>query len=479
MKRREFLTANAAGIAGMSFASPMILGESVVGANDRLQAGGIGLGSRGTGDVNEFQRFADVTAVCDVDEKHLANGLRMNLGRKNADGQSKKPDGYKDYRHILDRKDIDIICISTVDHWHTKIAVEALQAGKHVFSQKPLTLTIEENKLIRAAAKKYGKTFTVSTQQRSQVGQFMTAILMVQKGLLGEVKHVVVHIDGSPTSKQLPEIAVPPELDWETWQGQTPTVKYRQRRVHYEYRWWYEYSGGKFTDWGAHHIDNALQALNLTAEGTGPISVKPILAEHPVPFQNGYPTVDDQYNTSNKFNIEVQFPNGIVMNVVSSSPDGNGILFEGTKGKIHVNRNRIKGQPFDNIGGKQEIFSKKQGVNYQDIAYLENVLPLEDYVKLYNGKPVPQETLTGTDWINPLLWNKQNFIRCIREGGLPISDVFSHLQTMNVCHLCAIAARLGREIRWDAKTETIIGDEQASTFLARERRKGYEIPNVG
>ncbi|MDR3182029.1 MAG: gfo/Idh/MocA family oxidoreductase, partial [Planctomycetaceae bacterium] len=245
-----------------------------------------------------------------------------------------------------------------------------------------------------------------------------------------------------------------PEMGGE--RGKAPWPK--NSRTHYEYRWWYEYSGGKFTDWGAHHIDIALWAINHLGEGTGPVSFNPLLAEHPVPFKDGYPTETNRYNTAHKFDIECKFSNGIVMNVVSHSPDGNGILFEGALSKLHVSRGRIKGRQFEFLGGK--LNDRGGSVPYRDMPELQKALPWEDYVRLYKGKPVEG--------------HKQNFIRCIKEGGEPVSDVLTHLQTMNTCHLCCIAARLGREVKWDPKTETT-GDSESAQFLARERRKGYDI----
>jgi predicted dehydrogenase len=347
----------------------------------------------------------------------------------------------------------------TTDHWHTKICIEALQAGKHVFCQKPLTLTVEENQLIRAACKKYNKVFQVGTQQRSQRDQFALATLMIRKGLLGKVQKMTCDIGGSPTCEPLPKAAVPETLDFDMWLGQAPLVEYiatpevndpnrrdawpRNSRTHYEFRWWYEYSGGKFTDWGAHHIDCAMWALNILGDGQGPVKFNPLIAEHPVPYKDGYPTENNRYNASHKFDIECTFEDGTVMHVVSDSKDGNGILFEGTEGRIHVSRGRIAGKPFEDI---------KDNVRA--------MFPNEEFDKLYNGKRFED--------------HKANFIRCIREGGLPVSDVYSHIQAMNVCHLSAIAARLGREVAWDPKTEKT-GDAQSQSFIARKQRKGYEI----
>jgi predicted dehydrogenase len=396
----------------------------------------------GTGDARAHAHFGDVVAVCDVDSRHA-------LRAKNHEGIGKgKADSYGDYRKVLERNDIDVISVVTTDHWHVKIAVEALMAGKHVFCQKPLTLTLEENQLIRNACKKYDKqAFLVGTQQRSSRNLFLRAVNMVQKGLLGDIKKVTVGINGSPTCGEITLADPPAELDWETWQGQAPLADYREngknRRTHYEFRWWYEYSGGKFTDWGAHHVDIALWALDRNSEGQGPISFDGSDAKHPVPFKDGYPTQDDRYNTSDDFAIKCMFDDGVEMVVDSRS--SNGILFEGSKGRVFVNRGKITGVPIDEQWDKD---------SYGD----------EDVVALYKGK-----VFEG---------HKNNFYRCIREGGLTVSDVFSHVQAMNTCHLTAIAARLGRKIQWDPKSEKIVGDDQAAGFFARVPRKGYEIPKV-
>ncbi|MDO5552167.1 MAG: Gfo/Idh/MocA family oxidoreductase [Planctomycetia bacterium] len=418
---------------------------------------GVGyMGKLNTFGFNQMRDVCDIAAICDVDSKY---GLESTLANKELgtkrDDTITPPDAYKEYQRILDRKDIDAVCISTVDHWHTKIAIEALQAGKHVFCEKPLTLTLEENQLIRKACKKYPNlVFGVDTWQRSRKDLFMTAVLMVQHGFLGKLTNIVCNLGPGLTSEPVPEAPVPDSLDWNLWQGPVPTTAYRhnfieshgkqveQTRAHDKFRWWYEYSGGKFTDWGAHNIDIALWALGLQTRGTGPVSIDGTHTTHPVPFKDGYPTVNDRYNTCVDFDIPVAFDDGFVMHVVSSSSDGNGgILFEGEKGKIHVNRMRIKGKPYEELP--------------------PNTFKEEEYIKLYGGKPVEG--------------HKYNFTRCIRQGGLPASDVETHLLTMNVCHVCAIAARLGRKVQWDPKTESIVGDEQAATFATRERRKEFEI----
>ena len=235
------------------------------------------------------------------------------------------------------------------------------------------------------------------------------------------------------------------------WQGQTPLVDYVQGgpspsnprypagRTHYEFRWWYEYSGGKLTDWGAHHVDIAQWAMGM--DHTGPLSVEAV-ADLPVPFENGRPTVDNQYNTATKFNIACTYPNGAVL-IIRDGPS-NGIWIEGERGEIFVSRNDL----YDVRGNTIAILA-------------EEPIPEEDLRKLCKGKK-PGDHM-------------RNFIECVRDRSEPISDVFTHHRTMTTCHLANIAIRMQRPIRWDADKEEIVGDSEANSWLSREQRKGYEI----
>lgn len=439
--RRNFLKTSAAAAATTTMIPYLPWTEKSFAndsANDRPRIGCIGVGSMGTGDAGQHAGFGDILAVCDVDSRRAE-------AAKNNNGIGKgKADAYGDYRRVLERNDIDVVSVVTPDHWHVKIAIEALEAGKHVFCQKPLTLTLEENQLIRNACRKYDdRVFLVGTQQRSDKDRFLRAVNMVQKGLLGDIKKITVGIDGSPTGGPFPIVDPPQELDWNFWLGQAPQVPYREKRCHYEFRWWYEYSGGKFTDWGAHHVDIATWAIGQDKEGQGPVEIDGADAKHPVPFEHGYPTVDDSYNTSHDFGVKCKFDSGVEM-LVTSRGD-NGILFEGTKGRMFVNRGKITGAPIEENWDAGQFTA-------------------DDLQRLYKDKPFEG--------------HKNNFYRCIREGGLPVSDVYSHVQTMNTCHLVAIAARLGRTIRWNPKAEQIVGDDEAATFFARPQREGFEIHRV-
>lgn len=439
--RRDFLkTAGAAAAAGgvlpyFPWTEKAFANDA---KNDRPVIGCIGVGSMGTGDAYGHANFGDIVAVCDVDQKHAEKAKNdPKIGKE-------KADAYSDYRKVLDRKDIDVVSIVTPDHWHVKIAIEALQAGKHVFCQKPLTLTLQENQLIRNACKKHPeKVFIVGTQQRDAKDLFIRAVNMVQKGLLGDIQKVTCSIGGGEKGGPFAKTEPPKELDWDMWLGQAPKVDYIKERCHYQFRWWYEYSGGKFTDWGAHHVDIATWALGEDKEGSGPVEIDGTDAQHPVAFKDGYPTDDSSYNTAHDYAVKCKFASGVEM-IVTSRGD-NGILFEGSKGRIFVSRGKIAGAPIEE--------------KWDDGKYTD-----EDLTRLFKGKPHEG--------------HKANFYRCIKEGGLPVSDVFTHVQAMGTCHLSAIAARLGRVIKWDPKAEKIVGDEQAATFFAREQRKGFEIPLV-
>jgi predicted dehydrogenase len=433
-------------------------------ATNRHAVGFIGTGDRLPGAVTDPAKpLMNVLAVCDVDKKHLENGNRL------AEKISGHPaDMYEDYRKILDRKDIDVVVITTPDHWHSKIAIEAMQAGKDVYCEKPLTLTIDEGKKICQVQKQTNRVFQVGTQQRSEFTartrptdnapaktfnqQFLQAVALVHAGKLGQIKKVTCSIGKCDPCEPLPKVDVPAELNWEMWQGQTPLVDYVQGdrspsnprypagRTHYEFRWWYEYSGGKLTDWGAHHVDIAQWAIGM--DHSGPNSVEVVSVDLPVPFEKGRPTVDNRYNTAHTFNIKFMFPNGVEM-IVRDGPS-NGIWIEGEKGEIFVSR---------------EALRDVQGNVVAELS--ETPVPQEELVKLCKGKQPGN--------------HMKNFFECVRDRSTPISDVFTHHRAITTCHLANIAIRLNRPLKWDPEKEEIVGDNEANGWLAREQRKGYEI----
>ncbi len=417
-------------------------------ANDRPVFASIGLRNQGWSITSKTIPYADFVALADVDTKILADNVA-----KTEKKQGKKPDAYKDYRKILDRSDIDAVMIATPDHWHAKIAIEAMYAGKDVYCEKPLTLTIDEGKLIEKVVKETGKVFQVGTMQRTESDQrFLQAIALVKHGRIGTPTKVTCGINGMSPSPEIPVAAVPQELDWDFWLGPAPQADYRAlpqiregygggvplySNCHYSFREWHEYAGGKLTDWGAHHVDIACWALG--ASNTGPSKITPLEYTLGCDYKNGYPVVNDRYNVATKFRLGVAMPQGVEM-IITSEGD-NGILFEGTQGRFFVNRGKIVGKPVEDLK--------------------DNPLPEGAIEEVYGG-PVPKN-------------HSVNFIECMRSRKQPISDVWSHNRMLEICHLSNIAMRLGRELNWDAEKREITGDPEANAFLARKSRQGYEI----
>ena len=446
--RRQFLQGIAAAGAATMLLRPAGRAFGYVSSNDRPVFATIGLRNQGWEITQKSFKFADFAALADVD----ANVLGTNVERVEQ-RQGKKPDSYKDYRKILDRQDIDAVMIAVPDHWHTKIAVEAMLAGKDVYCEKPLTLTIDEGKLIEKVVKDTGRVFQVGTMQRTESDQrFLQAVALVRHGRIGTVKKVTCGINGMEASPAIPEAPVPDGLDWDFWLGPAAMVPYRAlpelregygggvplfSNCHYSFRNWHEYSGGKLTDWGAHHVDIACWALGAT--DTGPSKVTPLDYNLPVEYKDGHPLVADRYNAATNFNIRVEMPDNVEM-IITSEGD-NGILFEGTEGRFFVNRGKITGRPVEDLAN--------------------NPLPDGAIEEVYGG-PVSEN-------------HTANFTDAMKSRKQPISDVWSHNRMLEICHLSNIAMRLDRELQWDPEKREIIGDPQANSFLSRESRKGYEI----
>ncbi|MBS0204829.1 MAG: Gfo/Idh/MocA family oxidoreductase [Planctomycetes bacterium] len=444
--RRQFLQGVAVAGAGILLPSARAIGYQA--PSDRPVFATIGLRNQGWAITSKSFGFADFAALADVDSQVLGENVE-----KVAKSQGKKPDGYKDYRKVLDRKDIDAVMIATPDHWHTKIAVEAMKAGKDVYCEKPLTLTIDEGKLIEKVVKETGRVFQVGTMQRTEIDQrFLKAIALIRDGRIGTVKKVTCGIDRMEASPVIPAVAVPESIDWDFWLGPAPKVPYRAlpemrqgygggvplySNCHYSFRNWHEYSGGKLTDWGAHHVDIACWALGATE--TGPSKVSPVSYKLPVAYKDGNPVVDDQYNAATEFTIRVDMPNDVEL-IITSEGD-NGILFEGTEGRFFVNRGKLTGKPVEEMK--------------------EKPLPDGAIEAIYGGKVSANHTA--------------NFIEGIKARKQPISDVWSHNRMLEICHLSNIAMRLGRDLKWDPVKREIIDDAQANSFLSRENRKGFEV----
>ncbi len=454
--RRRFLKQSAAA-ATLATTTPYWLTSSSraddpPAKNDRIQLGIIGCGgiAMSVDGVQARAHGAEIVAVCDVDSNHA-----QRASNKFSGGKATK---YNDHRKLLERDDIDAVLVATPDHWHTLPVIDAIKAGKDVYCEKPMTLTIEEGEIIQQVLAAHpDRIVQVGTQQRSQANLFIKAIALVQQGRLGEIKRLQCAIGGTPGTRPYNKTTPPANLDWDRWQGQTPAVDYIPQRLHKNFRWWYEYSGGKMTDWGAHHVDIAVWALGEQATA-GPITISGT-GKHPIPFKDGYPTVDNQFNTAQQFHITSKLASGVEL--VMRHDTDNGLTIEGTKGRIFVNRGKLVGKPVDELA--------------------ENPLPEDALKQAYKGvEPYHGRNGHGNHW--------RHFFDCLRERREPISDVASHVLTLDFCHLANIALRLGepisaddptkvncRELTWDPAKREIVGDEQAAGFVRREQRAGYEI----
>ena len=456
--RRGFISSVAGGAAATAvpyFAwAPRTLGDETKAKSDRVSLGLIGSGDISNANIGAAREWIDLVAIADADA-----GRREGFNQKHAGGKAAV---YDDYRKVLERKDIDVIHVATPDHWHTKPVVEAMLAGKDVYCEKPLTLTIDEGKLIRKVQKETGRIVQVGTQQRSTFPLFVTAMAIVAEGRLGRINKVQVAISGAPSSPVIPVAEAPQSLDWDRWLGPAPVTEYRflakppvfdkagkpkkqwpNSNCFYEFRWWYDYSGGKLSDWGAHHVDIATWALLLNGQTASPTAISGT-AKHPVTFKDGMPVERDRYNTATEFLFTVDFPGGTQM-VIRHDTD-NGVLIEGEKGRIFVSRGKLAGEPVDQLK--------------------DSPLPEGALAKVYKNLPMQDNERKG-HWAN--------FLHCVKNRKEPISDVHSHMKMLNICHLAGISARLGRSLTWDGSNEQIVGDDQANAMLARPYRKGYEI----
>ncbi|MEM6691576.1 MAG: Gfo/Idh/MocA family oxidoreductase [Planctomycetota bacterium] len=458
--RREFLGTSSAVAAGL-FAAAASTKCQAWSANEALQYAAIGVGIRGSGINCDAAHFAQCIAICDVDSNHIekANAkLASSLQSKSRSAMN--PESVSDYREVINRDDIDFVVIATPDHWHAKIAIEAMLAGKDVYCEKPMTLTIDEGRQLVDIQKRTGRVFQVGTQQRSDA-RFQKAVALQREGRVGQLTRVTCGLGGAPKSKVLPIAEVPRGLDWDRWLGPAPMVDYRQAgqpaqfgygkefphgRGHAHFRWWYEYSGGKLTDWGAHHVDIAMWAMDKSDSTIGPFTIEPLMVEHPVEFSEGMPLSDDQFNTATAFHLRVTFKDGIELDIRHSANDdlgfGNGIMFQGDAGRYFVNRSKLTGRPVEQLDSSP--------------------LATDTFEAIHPG-------LLGNG-----MWHMDDFIKCVRSRKTPVSDLVSHHRHLTVCHAANIAMRLGRKLTYDPLSETFVDDSNANAFLARQPRAGYE-----
>jgi predicted dehydrogenase len=397
------------------------------GANERLGIGLVGCGGMGRADAKNASRFGKIVAVCDVDSTHAGEAAQMF-------GQAKV---HKDFRSLLADKKIDVVINATPDHWHTLINLAALKAGKDVYSEKPLTLTIDEGKRLVAAARKSGRVLQTGSQQRSDA-RFRLACELVQSGRLGKLTEITTVLPAGLNQGPFQASAVPKELDWNFWQGQAPQHEYVKERTHLYFRYWLEYSGGTMTDWGAHHNDIALWAMGLDRSGPTTVEGKALST----PIAGGY-TAPSEYE------VVYTYANGVRHRCVSTTANTifggvarapkpgellHGVKFTGPDGWIYVTRGKLEASRPELI--KEPLTAKKADL------YISN-----DHMG--------------------------NFFACVGTRKPPICEAEIGHRSVSLCHLGVIAIRLGRKLTWDPVKEVFVGDKEADGYLSREMRKPW------
>jgi predicted dehydrogenase len=402
--------------------------------NSRPGVALIGCGGMGRGDAKNASRFGDILAVCDVDQEHLAAAAQQFT----KDGRT--PAKYTDFRKVMERDDIHVIIQATPDHWHTLINLAAARAKKDVYGEKPLTLTIDEGKRLVQAVRANGIVLQTGSQQRSDK-KFRLACELVRNGRLGKLKQVNVFVPAGISGGPFQTKPVPEGFNWDFWLGQAPQVEYLKERCHGTFRWWFDYSGGPVTDWGAHHNDIARWAIGLD----GPVAVETRALTQPVP---------GGYTTPSEFEATLTWANG-VKQIVKTTPDDspfggvinpsgqrNGLKFEGTDGWLWVNRSNIEAS---------------------DESIITTPLP-DSAVRL----PVSDDHMG-------------NFFDCTRTRKDPICNVDVGHRSATVGHLILIAERTARKLQWNPETEMFTGDgaEVGNAHVAREQRKPYDYSFIG
>lgn len=429
--RRAFLK-RASVVAGGAVAFPYIVPSSALGADgqaapgNRITMGCIGLGGQGSGNMNAFMRTpgVEVVAVCDVDAGHRERA-------RNATGLPPEA-AYNDFREVIARDDVDAISIGTPDHWHAVICIQAAQAGKDIFCEKPLSLTIADGRAICNAVHRYDRVLQTGTWRRSR-SACRYACELVRNGRIGTLKTIRTHVpkgyairhgDYGGIQQAMP---VPEGLDYDLWLGPAPWAPYTPGRVHFNFRWLLDYSEGYISDWGAHYYDVA-QWGNGT-DATGPLEIEGT-AEYPK---------DGLYDAAVDHHIEFRYANGVTLiSETSAGEQGRnwGAHFDGTEGHIYVENSAVIAEP-------ESVARSFIGPNE---------------IHLYDSRN-----------------HHQNFIDCVKTRQQTTAPAEVGHRAATICHLGSIATLLGRKLTWDPDAERFVADDEANQMLARSMRSPWRV----
>ena len=427
--RRRFMLAGAAWTA-----APMVITSQGWGRvhrpapSGRITMGLIGCGGMGGANLHSFLRKPEVqvVAVCDPDRERRDDARqRVDAFYAKQTDRGSRPDGactaYNDFRELIARDDVDAVIIASPDHWHALHVVASAQAGKDIYGEKPLSLTVRQGRVMADAVRRYGRVFQTGSQQRSDA-RFRRACEIVRNDRLGKLTKVTCGLPGGEVTGNHPPLPVPDGFDYDMWLGPAPWAPYCSHRTHYVFRHILDYSGGKLTDWGAHHVDIAQWALGLM--NSGPVEVD-AQGEHPR---------DGLWDAPINYDVECRYQDGLRMLVTSRAE--NGVLFEGTRGTLFVARGTLRADPASLLD--------------------EEILPSEQKL------PVSDD-------------HHQNFLDCVRSRREPIAPIEHAHRTITVAHLGNISMRVGRPIRWDPRRERILDDPIAARRLDRPMRSPWRL----
>jgi predicted dehydrogenase len=423
LSRRRLLKYGIVGTAG-AIAAPWLIpsgvlgGDGKPGANQRITVGVIGVGGRARMLIDQLPEQGRVVAVADP-----------FLGRCQEAAKAKKANWrmHQDYRKLLDEKGIDALIIATPDHNRALPCILACQAGKDIYAEKPLSLTIREGRAMVQAVRKYRRVLQVGSQQRS-MAMNRIASQFVSGGGLGKITRVKAFNYASPDRiPNLPTEPIPADLNWDVWLGQAEFHAYNSQLAG-PWRSWWDYSGGAVTNMGGHGLDQIQWALAM--DETGPVEVWPITPGE----KNG--------------KVSYRYANGTQVDLEYGSKHGPdlGAIFIGEKGKIEINRNKFTTNPKNLI---------------KELPPESEIVKWHDETALWQAK-----------------YHMENWMDCIQSREKPVADVEIGHRSVTVCHLCNIARQVARKITWDPEKEQIVGDEEANKLLGRPCRKGYELPDV-
>jgi len=429
ISRRQFLKRSTAAVTA-AVAAPYFIPSSVLGKagsvppGERITMGAIGLGGQGIHNLRNFLTCDDlrILAVCDVDTNH-------RIGAKNVVDSAygnKDCSAYNDFHDILTRKDVDTLMIATPDHWHAVISIEAAKAGKHIYCEKPISLTIAEGRAVADTMKRFGTVYQSGTQRRSN-GCFRFAVDIAHSGMLGRLRTLHCYYHNGPTCPPQKPESVPKGFDYDRWLGPAPFVPYTRRRCHGSFRWIYDYSGGQLTDLGAHFNDLAQWAHG--SQYTGPTEYEG-WAEFPK---------DGLFNTPVRFEVAATYPDGVKMVLHDESEPGRGPRgnkFVGTEGWVSVDDT-------GKITASSEAIMRK--VNFAQKGYA---------------------FMTG---------HHRNFLECVKTRAQTIAPPEVAHRSTTTCHVANICLRLGRKVRWNPQTERFVNDPEADRMLARTMRGPWHL----